>query len=155
MGKLAQIVNTQVIADGVEVVVAGVADGGVDVFLRVGQMLGGGVPDPALRGVAFSGVLGENALTFYLILGVNYALDFYNYVPEDGIGHFIHTYKCDGDPIPSFYGEPEEVSMPNTAEELADLCWNNLNEDNKVSLFVRSIPLDGGEATDIIINKNK
>lgn len=80
---------------------------------------------------------------------------FYNYVPEDGIGHFIHTYKCDGDPIPSFYGEPEEVSMPNTAEELADLCWNNLNEDNKVSLFVRSIPLDGGEATDIIINKNK
>lgn len=80
---------------------------------------------------------------------------FYNYVPEDGIGHFIHTYKCDGDPIPSFYGEPEEVSMPNTAEELAELCWNNLNEDNKVSLFVRSIPLDGGEATDIIINKNK
>ena len=80
---------------------------------------------------------------------------FYNYVPEDGIGHFIHTYKCDGDPIPSFYGEPEEVSMPNTTEELAELCWNNLNEDNKVSLFVRSIPLDGGEATDIIINKNK
>ncbi len=80
---------------------------------------------------------------------------FYNYVPEDGIGHFIHTYKCDGDPIPSFYGEPEEVTMPNTAEELADLCWKNLNEDNKVSLFVRSIPLDGGEPTDIIINKNK
>lgn len=80
---------------------------------------------------------------------------FYNYVPENGIGHFIHTYKCDGDPIPSFYGEPEEVSMPNTAEELAELCWNNLNEDNKVSLFVRTVPLDGGKATDIIINKNK
>ncbi len=80
---------------------------------------------------------------------------FYNYVPEDGIGHFIHTYKCDGNPIPSFYGEPEEVEMPNTAQELADLCWNNLNEDNKVSLFVREIPLDGSEATEIIINKNK
>ncbi len=80
---------------------------------------------------------------------------FYNYVPEDGIGHFIHTYKCDGDPIPSFYGEPEEVTLPNTAEELAELCWENLNEDNKVSLFVRTIPLDGGKATDIIINKNK
>ena len=80
---------------------------------------------------------------------------FYNYVPEDGIGHFIHTYKCDGNPIPSFYGEPEEVSLPNTAEELADLCWNNLNNDNKVSLFVRQIPLDGSEPTEIIINKNK
>ena len=80
---------------------------------------------------------------------------FYNYVPEDGIGHFIHTYKCDGNPIPSFYGEPEEVALPNTAEELADMVWNNLNEENKVSLFVRSVPLDGGEATEIIINKNK
>ncbi len=80
---------------------------------------------------------------------------FYNYTPEDGIGHFIHTYKCDGNPIPSFYGEPEEVALPNTAEELAYLCWNNLNEDNKVSLFVRQIPLDGSEPTEIIINKNK
>lgn len=80
---------------------------------------------------------------------------YYNYVPEDGIGHFIHTYKCDGNPIPSFYGEPEEVSMPNTAEELAELVWINLNEDNKVSLFVRSVPLDGSEPTEIIINKNK
>lgn len=81
---------------------------------------------------------------------------FYNYLtPENGIGHFIHTYKCDGNPIPSFYGEPEEVELPNSAEELADIVWNNLNEDNKVSLFVRSIPLDGGEPTEIIINKNK
>ncbi len=74
--------------------------------------------------------------------------------PENGIGHFIHTYKCDGDPIPSFYGEPEEVELPNTAEELADIVWTNLNEDNKVSLFVRCIPLDGSKATEIIINKN-
>ncbi|MDO4748596.1 MAG: IMP cyclohydrolase [Eubacteriales bacterium] len=79
---------------------------------------------------------------------------FYNYKPLNGIGHFIHTYKCDGNPIPSFYGEPEEVSLPNTAQELADLCWTNLNEDNKVSLFVRCVPLDGSEATEIIINKN-
>ncbi|MDO4607679.1 MAG: IMP cyclohydrolase [Clostridia bacterium] len=74
--------------------------------------------------------------------------------PENGIGHFIHTYKCDGNPIPSFYGEPEEVELPNTAEELADLVWTNLNEDNKVSLFVRCVPLDGSEASEIIINKN-
>ena len=79
---------------------------------------------------------------------------FFNYVPENGIGHFIHTYKCDGNPIPSFYGEPEEVELPNTAQELADLVWTNLNEDNKVSLFVREVPLDGSEATEIIINKN-
>lgn len=80
---------------------------------------------------------------------------FYSYNPLDGIGHFIHTYKCDGDPIPSFYGEPEEVELPNTAEELADLVWNNLNEDNKVSLFVRCVPLNGDKPTEIIINKNK
>ncbi|MBE6823926.1 MAG: inosine monophosphate cyclohydrolase [Ruminococcaceae bacterium] len=79
---------------------------------------------------------------------------YYSYKPLDGIGHFIHTYKCDGNPIPSFYGEPEEVTLPNTAQELADLCWNNLNEDNKVSLFVRCVPLDGSDATEIIINKN-
>lgn len=79
---------------------------------------------------------------------------YYSYKPLNGIGHFIHTYKCDGDPIPSFYGEPEEVALPNTAEELADICWSNLNDDNKVSLFVRCVPLDGSEATEIIINKN-
>lgn len=80
---------------------------------------------------------------------------FYSYNSLDGIGHFIHTYKCDGNPIPSFYGEPEEIELPNTAEELADIVWNNLNEDNKVSLFVRQVPLDGSEPTEIIINKNK
>ena len=80
---------------------------------------------------------------------------FYNYVPENGIGHFIHTYKCDGNPIPSFYGEPEEVEMPNTAEELAEVVWNNLNDDNKVSLFVRTVSLEEGKTEEIIINKNK
>ncbi len=79
----------------------------------------------------------------------------FDYQSVAGIGHFIHTYKCDGNPIPSFYGEPEEVEMPNTAEELADICWNNLNEDNKVSLFVRTVCLATGEAKEIVINKNK
>lgn len=80
---------------------------------------------------------------------------FYSYAPRAGYGHFIHTYRCDGNPIPSFYGEPEEVSLPNTAQELAELVWENLNEDNKVSLFVRCVPLDGSARTEIIINKNK
>ena len=80
---------------------------------------------------------------------------FYNYEPVTGVGHFIHTYKCDGNPIPSFEGEPEEVELPNTAEELADLIWENLNEENKVSLFVRCVPLDGSAANEVIINKNR
>ena len=80
---------------------------------------------------------------------------FYRYAPRKGIGHFIHTYKCDGNPIPSFYGEPEEITLPDTAEELAELVWANLNPDNKVSLFVRQVPLDGSAPTEIIVNKNK
>ena len=80
---------------------------------------------------------------------------FYRYTPRSGVGHFIHTYKCDGNPIPSFYGEPEEVALPNTAEELSELVWKNLNPDNKVSLFVRAVPLDGSAPTEIIVNKNQ
>ena len=79
----------------------------------------------------------------------------FSYPSKAGLGHFIHTYVCDGNPIPSFEGEPEQVAMPNSAEELADLVWQNLNEDNKVSLFVRSVPLDGSKPTEIIINKNQ
>ncbi len=79
---------------------------------------------------------------------------FYNYPPISGKGHFIHTYKCDGDPIPSFYGEPEEIELPNTAAELSELIWSNLNDDNKVSLFVRSVDLTTGETEEIITNKN-
>ncbi len=80
---------------------------------------------------------------------------FYGYSPLAGIGHFIHTYSHDGNPIPSFYGEPEEVELPNTANELADIVWANLNEANKVSLFVRTVDLATGKADEIIINKNK
>ncbi len=80
---------------------------------------------------------------------------FYSYAPINGLGHFIHTYECDGNPIPSFYGEPERVKLPNTAKELADLVWANLNADNKVSLFVRTVSLESGKTEEIIINKNK
>ncbi len=79
---------------------------------------------------------------------------FYNYSPRAGIGHFIHTYKCDGNPIPSLYGEPEEIALPNSAEELAEILWNSLNSDNKVSLYIRNIPLDGSAVTEIVKNKN-
>ena len=73
--------------------------------------------------------------------------------PVAGEGHFLHTYKCDGSPIPSFEGEPERVALPEEPEELAVKMWEALNEDNKVSLFVRAIDLASGETEDVIINK--
>ena len=73
--------------------------------------------------------------------------------PMAGEGHFLHTYKCDGSPIPSFEGEPERVALPEEPEELAVKMWAALNEDNKVSLFVRAIDLATGETDDFIINK--
>ena len=81
---------------------------------------------------------------------------FYEYPqPKAGIGHFIHTYKCDGNPIPSFEGEPEKVTLKGDIEQLALDTWMNLNEDNKVSLYVSFINLKSGEADTIIINKHE
>lgn len=75
--------------------------------------------------------------------------------PLNGVGHFIHTYMGDGSPLPSFEGEPEKITVPNDIDEFTDLLWENLNEDNKVSLFVRYVDLETQEATDRIVNKNK
>ncbi len=74
--------------------------------------------------------------------------------PIAGNGHFIHTYQGDGSPLPSFEGEPKKVSIPDDIDEYADMLWNALNEDNKVSLFVRFIDLETNNATTRIINKN-
>ena len=76
--------------------------------------------------------------------------------PLAGQAHFIHTYQCDGDPLPAFEGEPRQVaiSAPN-AETLAQEMWKNLNEDNKVSLFVRYIDLQIREIETVIINKHQ
>ncbi len=79
----------------------------------------------------------------------------FNYNAINGIGHFIHTYKHDGNPIPTFEGEPERVVMPNTARELADEIWENLNKDNKISLYVRYVNLADGTTENILINKNE
>ena len=75
--------------------------------------------------------------------------------PAAGEGHFIHTYKCDGNPLPSFEGEPKLVSVCDDMDAFTDLLWNNLNEDNKVSLFVRYINLENGTYKTKIVNKNK
>lgn len=75
--------------------------------------------------------------------------------PVAGEGHFIHTYMHDGNPLPSFEGEPKLVEIPNDMEAFTNLLWTNLNEDNKVSLFVRYIDIATGEYKTTIINKNK
>lgn len=81
---------------------------------------------------------------------------FFEYPAEAGLGHFIHTYKCDGNPIPSFEGEPTPVAVEaNEINEWTDVIWSNLNEDNKVSLFTRFINLETGEEETVIVNKNK
>lgn len=74
--------------------------------------------------------------------------------PLNGEGHFIHTYMGDGSPLPSFEGEPKLVGIPNDIDEFTDGLWNALNEDNKVSLFVRFIDLESGKTQTKIVNKN-
>ncbi|MCI9493691.1 MAG: inosine monophosphate cyclohydrolase [Lachnospiraceae bacterium] len=75
--------------------------------------------------------------------------------PLDGEGHFIHTYMGDGNPLPSFEGEPKLVGVDGNIDEFADKIWNSLNEDNKVSLFVRYIDIKSGGYESRIYNKNK
>ncbi len=81
---------------------------------------------------------------------------FFEYdAPKAGTGHFIHTYESDGNPLPSFMGEPRMVSITAPdAETLAGDLWLALNEDNKVSLFVRYIDLETGDDETSIINKH-
>ncbi|MGN1014341.1 MAG: IMP cyclohydrolase [Butyricicoccus sp.] len=80
---------------------------------------------------------------------------FFEYdAPRAGIGHFIHTYKTDGNPLPSFEGEPETVCIEGTLEQFTETIWNSLNEDNKVSLYTSFIDLETGKAETIIRNKH-
>ncbi len=72
-----------------------------------------------------------------------------------GEGHFIHTYMHDGNPLPSFEGEPKLVEIPDDMDAFTDMLWKSLNEDNKVSLFVRYIDIATGNYESKIINKNK
>ena len=80
---------------------------------------------------------------------------FFEYAPKAGLGHFIHTYKQDGDPIPSYEGEPTPVSIEGDIDAFTASLWQHLNEDNKVSLFTRFIDLETGKAETRIVNKNQ
>ena len=78
----------------------------------------------------------------------------FSYPSLAGLGHFIHTYVTDGNPIPTFQGEPERVAIPDDIDTLTDSIWTNLNSDNKISLYVRYTDLANGEITERLINKN-
>ncbi len=71
-----------------------------------------------------------------------------------GLGHFIHTYNCDGNPIPTFTGEPERVAVGNDIDAFTKEIWENLNADNKISLYVRFVDLRTGKTENRMINKN-
>lgn len=75
--------------------------------------------------------------------------------PVAGEGRFIHTYQCDGSPLPSFEGEPELIAVGDDMDAFAQTLWSSLNEENKVSLFVRYIDIATGKYDTVIINKNK
>jgi len=81
---------------------------------------------------------------------------FWEYPATAGLGHFLHTYVCDGNPvIPTFQGEPERVAIQGDIDSFTEMLWNNLNENNKISLFVRYTDIATGEFEQRIINKHQ
>ena len=79
----------------------------------------------------------------------------FHYGSQPGLGHFIHTYVCDGNPIPTFQGEPERVSIPNSIDDFTQEIWESLDENNKISLYVRYIDLATGAEENRMVNRNK
>jgi hypothetical protein len=78
----------------------------------------------------------------------------FSYPSKPGLGHFIHTYVCDGNPIPTFQGEPERVFIPDDIDEFTNALWSSLDEDNKISLFVSYTDVETGSEEYRLINKN-
>ena len=95
---------------------------------------------------------GKKAVTAYFIMGRSVNSRNRVFVEE---GRFIHTYMQDGDPLPSFEGEPKRVKISGDIDEFTQEIWESLNEDNKVSLFVRFIDIAGGDEETRIVNKNQ
>jgi len=78
----------------------------------------------------------------------------FSYTALSGLGHFLHTYLCDGTPIPTFTGEPERVKIPDSIDDFTKELWESLDENNKISLYVRYVDLKDGSAENRLINKN-
>ena len=79
----------------------------------------------------------------------------FSYAALPGLGHFIHTYVTDGNPIPTFQGEPERVTIDNDIDVFTEKLWNALDADNKISLYVRYVDLATGNCENRMINKNQ
>ena len=79
----------------------------------------------------------------------------FDYPSLPGLGHFIHTYVTDGNPIPSFQGEPERMAIPESIDQFTHELWEALDENNKISLYVRYTDVNSGEYEERLINKNK
>lgn len=77
---------------------------------------------------------------------------FFDYEPINGLGHFIHTYVTDGNPLPTFFGEPERVKIPNDIDEFASEIWTKLDANNKIAMHVRYIDLASGEVESVTYN---
>ena len=71
------------------------------------------------------------------------------------MGHFLHTYVCDGNPLPTFLGEPERVELPDDIDAFTESLWDALDRDNRISLYVRYTDLATGKESDRLINRNK
>ncbi len=113
---------------------------------------------PRISGIAYTGPDGRGEYKLSILKsgdpeGRTSGRFFFEYEPLPGTGHFIHTYTGDGSPLPSFTGEPERVSLPGTAEALADEIWNALDKDNRISLYVRYTSLSDGKYEDRLINR--
>ena len=108
-----------------------------------------------------SGIIDGDRYTLSILKSANGNPDstcryFFDYQsPLAGEGHFIHTYRCDGNPIPSFEGEPKKIAVNRDIDAFTESVWNSLNADNKVSLFTRYIDLTTGETQTRICNKNQ
>ena len=78
----------------------------------------------------------------------------FDYPAKAGLGHFIHTYVCDGNPIPTFQGEPERIRLRGSIDDMTQEIWSALDKNNRISLFVRTRDLETGETMDRLINAN-
>ena len=90
----------------------------------------------------------------YTHLGSECVRETFSYPSKAGLGHFIHTYVTDGEPIPTFVGEPERIEIPDCIDCFTNEIWDNLDENNKISLYVRMTDLTTGEIEERLINKH-
>ena len=109
-----------------------------------------------------SGILYHGAGTLRYKLNILKSLDAegsdcvretFSYTAKPGLGHFLHTYVTDGNPIPTFQGEPERIEIPACVNCLTEEIWSNLDENNKISLYVRTSDLETGEIKERLINR--